>query len=342
MTRKALPFAFALLLVALPVAAGNGPGSGTGSGPGPVIDPAAAFSVSGTVTSFTAAFGSGMPMLVVDDPSLGSVEIGLGPLWFIQEAGFTAAVGDEVEALVVTCDICSAETVALWVDNLTTGASIVLRGDDGVPLWIQRQGTGGGQGFCAAQADGVQSQFGEQRSGGNGGNGNGGSQGSGPNAGNGNGDGTGNGNGPEAGPNGNGPAAGTNGNQGGQCEWTGPDMTQVATVTGTVLNLEVGFHQSRPSVLLDVDGEEMQIVFAPYAPLAAAGFLIKTGDVLEITYAPWTIFGGEEVLVALAVTDPATGLTVQLRDPETGYPVTGGGGGFGPGFGYGPGPGDGN
>ena len=115
-------------------------------------------------------------------------------------------------------------------------------------------------------------------------------------------------------------------------------MTQATTVTGTVLSLEVGFHSARPSVVLDVAGDEVEILLMPYAPLAAAGFLIQTGMTLEITYAPWMVFGGEEALVALAVTDPASGLTVQLRDPETGYPVTGGGGGFGPGFGYGPGP----
>ena len=341
MKRSTFQLALALLLITIPTAARAANGAGTG----PAIDPTEAFTVSGTVTTFTAAFGSGMPRLVVDDPALGSVEIGLGPLWFLQEAGFTAAVGDEVEALVATCDICAAETVALWVNNLTAGSSVVLRDDAGYPLWTHRQGTGGGQGFCVPQGDAVQAQVGEQR-GGSSGNVNNGGQGSGSNGGNAGGNGNTNGEGPQAGPGtGNGPGAGAGpgADQGGQCEWVGPDMTQVSTVTGTVVSLEVGFQrESRPSVVLDVGGEEMQIFLLPYAPLAAAGFLIETGTSLEITYAPWTIFGGEEVLVALAVTDPVTGLTVQLRDPETGYPVTGGGGGFGPGFGYGPGPGDGN
>jgi len=330
-----LTLILALVLFAIPAVAQTGAG--------PAIDPAESFTVSGTVTAFTADFGSGMPMLVVDDPALGSTEVGLGPLWFVRDAGFAAAVGDEVEALVAVCDLCGADTVAFWVDNLTTGASIVLRNDDGYPLWVQGQGTGGGRGFCDGQRKQVQSQTGEQRSGNNGngsngGNGSGatnqgGNQGSGPNGGDGQGPQGGNGS-----DNGPGPGAGPGTYSGGQCEWTGPDMTLVTTATGTVVSLEVGFHSSRPTVLFDVDGEEIEIVLAPYAPLAAAGFLLETGMTLEITYAPWTIFGGDEVLVALAVTDPASGLTVQLRDPETGYPVTGGGGGFGPGFGYGPGP----
>ena len=335
-----LHLALVLSLLAVPAVAQPGPG--------PAIDPSQAFPVAGEVTAFTAAFGSGMPMLTVDDPALGSVEIGLGPLWFIQEAGFSAAVGDSVEALVVSCDICAAGTVALWVDNLTNETSVLLRDDDGIPLWIQGNGTGGGRGFCAQQRDTVQSQAGAQHGSGQGGQGGqarhgsgatnqgSGNQGGGPNDKGPHGDpgsGSGPGNGPGNGPAGRGPVT-----PGGQCEWTGPDMTQATTVTGAVLSLEVGFHSARPSVVLDVAGDEVEILLMPYAPLAAAGFLIQTGMTLEITYAPWMVFGGEEALVALAVTDPASGLTVQLRDPETGYPVTGGGGGFGPGFGYGPGP----
>ncbi len=335
MKRTPLLLPLALLLITLPAAA---------QPQGPAADPSQAFTVYGPVESFTAAFGSGMPMLVVDDGALGTVEVGLGPVWFLQEAGFGAAPGDEVEALVFPCPVCSAPYVALWVDNLTTGASVVLRGEDGRPLWIRRDGPGNGPAFCN-QGPGL--MVGEQRGGGNGhGNGNG------PQSGGGNGggpQGTG-GNGPQAGRgtgpgSGNGPGDGPNGNRnpGGQCDWTGPDMTQVATATGTVLSLDVGFGNPRPSVFLEVEGEEVEIMLMPYAPIAAAGFLIEAGTELQVTYAPWTAFGGEEVLVALSITDPVTGMTIQLRDPETGYPVTGGGGGFGPAFGYGrgygPGPG---
>jgi hypothetical protein len=329
MKRTRLPLALTLILIALPAAAQ--PGSS------PAADPSAAFDVYGTVLSFTAAYGSGLPMLVVEDAALGTLDVGLGPVWFLQAADFAAAPGDEVEALVFPCPVCAAPYVAMWVENLTTGAAVDLRGEDGRPLWIQRGGPGGGQPFCN-QGDPV-GQLGEQR-GPHGGNGNG----NGPQSGGGNGNDT--GKGPQGGAgDGNGPQAGggPNGNRnlGGQCDWTGPDMTQVATATGTVLSLDVGFGNTRPSVFLEIGGEEVEIMLMPYAPIAAAGFLIEIGSELQVTYAPWITFGGEEVLVALSVTDPATGLTIQLRDPETGYPVTGGGGGFGPHFGYGPGPGPG-
>jgi len=330
MKRSALLiFAMALLVTALPTMAQQ-----AGNGTGPAADPSAAFDVYGTVISFTASAGSGMPMLEVDDATLGAIEIGLGPLWFLQEAGFSAMPGDEVEGLVFTCTVCSADYVALWVDNMTTGASVVLRGEDGKPLWIQRGGTGGGQGFCLQSAsDAMRSGQGSQ--GGNGGP-----------SGNGAGDGSGTGNGPRGGEGpqaGEGPQGGQGPNAGdfpgGQCEWTGPDMTAATTVTGTVVSVDVGFGNHRPTVVLDIGGEEVEILLMPYSPLAAAGFLIQPGTELQVTYAPWLIFGAEEVLVAISVTDPATGLTVQLRDPETGYPVTGGGGGWGPYYGYGPGPG---
>jgi hypothetical protein len=324
MKRSALLTAIALLATALPVMAGTGPAA----------DPSEAFDVYGTVVSFTASAGSGLPTLVVDDAVLGEIELGLGALWFIQESGFSAAVGDEVEAVAFPCVICSVDYVAMWVDNLTTGASIVLRDETGKPLWVQRGGTGGGQGFC------MQSATDAMRSG-QGGQGENNQNGNGPQAGNGTADGTGAGDGPQAG---QGPRGGQGPNAtdfpGGQCEWTGPDMTAVTTVTGTVISLDVGFYTERPLVVLDVDGEEIGILLMPYSPLAAAGFLIEPGTELQVTYAPWAAFGGEElVLVAISVTDPVTGLTVQLRDPETGYPITGGGGGWGPYFGYGPGPG---
>lgn len=360
MKRVVILFSAALLLPALPALAQPH------RGPGPAADPSQALEVLGTVMDFTAELGAGMPTLTVDDAALGEIDFRLGPLWFVQEAGFSVALGDQVEALLYPCTTCTVPYVAAYVDNLTTGASVVLRDEDGYPLWTRRGGTGGGRPFCGQNAA-VQEQRGPR--GGDGPNGNMGSgQGNGPSAGPGPGSEQGNGpqGGPGPGPNsgansgphsgqgagpnagpgpgggqGNGPGAGpgAGGYPGGQCEWAGPDMSEAVAVTGTAVSLEVGFGPSRPSVILEVDGEEMVIFLMPYAPLAAAGFLIEPGAELEMTVAPWLAFGGDEVWVAISVTDLATGLTVQLRDPETGYPVTGGGGGFGPHYGYGPGPG---
>lgn len=292
MKRSALIIAIALLITALPAMAQR-----AGDGTGPAVDPSEALDVYGTVVSFTASVGSGMPRLVVDEAALGEIEIGLGPLWFIQEAGFGADAGDVVEATVFPCDSCAAEYVAQVVENVTTGTSVTLRGEDGRPLWRGRGGTGGGQGFCR------QSGTDAKRSGQGGRGGNGSASGQGAQ---------------------NDQGANPGDFPGGQCQWTGPDMTAVATVTGTVVSVDVTFGNPRPSVVLDVDGEEIEILLRPYAPLAAAGFLIEVGSELQVTYAPWVLPDEVEVLVAISVTDPATGLTVQLRDPETGYPIGGG------------------
>lgn len=347
MKRSALLIAAAVALVAFPaVAQPHG-------GPGPAADPSQAFDVLGTVISFTAEPGAGTPTLVVDDVALGEIAIRLGPLWLLREAAFTAVPGDQVAALVYPCTLCTVPYVAAAVENLTAGTSVVLRDEDGYPLWMGRRGTGGGRGFCAGPQDGLEEQRGSHGGGGSGagsgmGSGPAGGQGpgagSGPGAGMGPGGGPGAGSGPGAGPGagegpGAGPGPGAGGYPGGQCQWAGPDMSQAEVLTGTVVSLEVGFGVSHPSVILEVGGEEIEVFLMPYAPLAAAGFLIEPGTELQVVAAPWAAPWGDEVWVAISVTDPATGLTVQLRDPETGYPVTGGGGGFGPGFGYGPGPG---
>ena len=103
------------------------------------VDPTTSIQISGEVISFTGSSGSGMPMITVDDATLGIVDVGLGPAWFISEAGFSAAPGDQVEIEAFECPVCAALYVAAWVDNLTTGVGIDLRDDEGRPLWRQRQ-----------------------------------------------------------------------------------------------------------------------------------------------------------------------------------------------------------
>lgn len=314
MKRSALLIAAAVTLAAFPAVAQH-------HGPPPAADPSQAFAVLGTVTSFAGERGAGTPTLVVDDDALGAVAMRLGPLWFLRRGGFTAAPGDRVEALVYPCATCTVPLVAATVDNLTAGVSIILRDEDGLPLWTGGRGTGGGRGFCAD--DGSAAPGDKRGPHGGGGNGGGSGMGHDPGAGQGTG---GQGSDPGAGMD-----PGDGGYPGGQCQWAGPDMSRAEVLTGTVVSLEVGFGGPRPSVILAVEGAEVEIYLMPYAPLAAAGFLIEPGAELEVVAAPWAApwEEEEEVWVGISVTDPTTGLTVQLRDPETGYPVTGAGGGFG-------------
>lgn len=334
MLRKTLTLSLALLLAAAGAAVAQPPN-------GPAADPSAAFEVVGTVVAFTAAYGSGMPTLSVDDASLGVVELALGPVWYLQQEGFAAAPGDEVTALAFPCATCSAEAVAVWVENHTAGLTLTLRDDEGRPLWIATgaRGQGGGHPLCRTD------DMGKRMNGAGGPDGNGGGQGTGPGepgSGNGSGNsygpgepGTGSGPGANNGPgepgNGNGPGEPGAGNgpgpHGGQCAWGGPDMSAVATVTGTVVSVSAYPGDGWPVMVLATAGGELEMLINPYHPIAAAGFLIEEGMELIVTYAPWAV-NEEMLLVAISLTDPVTGIVIQLRDPETGYPLHGG---YGPG-----------
>lgn len=272
-------------------------------GAAPAADPSEVVPVAGPVVAFTAGSGSGMPMLSVDDAALGTVDVALGPVWFLQETEFSAAVGDQVNLEAFACAACAAPLVAAWVDNITTGASIDLRNDDGVPLWIQRQAARGGSGR-PGQGNGGQGGGG-QGNGGQGGGGQGGGSGSGGGSGQPGGVGTGSGSGPANG--------------------SGLDMSQVATVTGTVLEFIGHAGAGQPVLHLETDAGVIEIVVSPYHPVAAAGLEIAPGMDLTVTFAP-TDCDDNPQNIAIAILDPATGLQIQLRDPETGFPMTNGGG----------------
>ncbi|MCU0305869.1 MAG: hypothetical protein MUC56_17590 [Thermoanaerobaculales bacterium] len=257
-------------------------------------DPTSAVELAGPVLAYTASSGSGMPMLTVDDAVLGAADVALGPVWVLRQAGFSAEVGDQVELVAFACTSCAAPLVAAWVDNLSNGSSVVLRDEDGRPVWTARQQRRGGSA--------------RPGQGGGGGAGSGGSGGSGSGGGEPGGSGSGSGSGPGE-PGGGG----------------GLDMTQVATVTGEVADFTGPGGPDEPILALVADGETFLITVSPYQPIAAAGLVIEPGLVLTVTFAP-TECVAEPHLVTIAVTDVATGLTIQLRDPETGFPMAPGGG----------------
>jgi len=300
-----------ILIVALALAAAASiVMAGDGSGPG--ADPSQAFEVQGTVIAFTGGSGSGLPMLTVDDAALGLVDVALGPVWFLRAAEFSAVAGDEVRLLAFACPICAAPAVAVWVDNLTTGASIELRDDDGRPLWTQRQYQRAGSGRSGPG-------YGSGGQGGGPGGGSGGGTG-------GAGGGSGGGTGGAGGGSGNGQPGGSgNGSGNGPDNGSGLDMSQIDTVTGTVVDFTGHAGSGQPIVTLDVDGETLEITVSPYGPIEASGLVIEPGLILTIVYAP-TECEEDPHFVTISVFDEATGLLVQLRDPETGFPMAPGGG----------------
>jgi hypothetical protein len=92
------------------------------------------------------------------------------------------------------------------------------------------------------------------------------------------------------------------------------------TVTGTVVSFTGAPGVHFPTLTLEVDGEELTLAAGPTRVWIAAGFEPAAGQELTVTYAPAVFAAGEEHRVILAVTDPATGLTLILRDAETGQP----------------------
>jgi len=118
---------------------GNGSGQGgngqNGSGSGPAIDPSTAFTLAGTVESTQIALGRGQSSSFLLAANGVSYTVVLGPAWYLAANGFALAAGDAVEALVATGTGDCACQVAISITDLTTGESLVLRDESGLPLW---------------------------------------------------------------------------------------------------------------------------------------------------------------------------------------------------------------
>lgn len=226
--------------------------------------------ISGTVVSFTAGAGQGMPSLVVRQGGA-DVTLVLGPFWFLQDAKFAAAAGDAVEATVMSCADCPNGLAVIAVKNITNGAAVTLRNADGLPLWMdEARGPRHGRGF---------------------GRGNGAGSG--------------------------GPGAGGPGF--GSCDGNGPDMTQLATFTGTVKSFTGGAGAGRPTLLLVVDGTERTFLVAPFRVVLDSGIGFSEGGTFTVSAAP----NGNQEWVVVTLKDHATGAELVLRDAQTGLPVGG-------------------
>ncbi len=115
------------------------------SGWAPRLDPATAVTLEGTVVSFEPGRPS---ILVVDDAETGETVVRLGPDWYLDELGFTAAAGESVELTANECTGRAAGLIAIRIENFDTGVIAELREEDGRPAW---RGLGRGRGGCSSE-----------------------------------------------------------------------------------------------------------------------------------------------------------------------------------------------
>ena len=127
-----------------------------------------------------------------------------------------------------------------------------------------------------------------------------------------------------------GSCGGGQGPDGAGCRGGGADVEAATTVSGQVLTWEGGPGEKMPTLTLVAGDDWLEIFVGPNRAWLDAGFEPAVGQELEVTYAPTRT---NSHLVALSVTDPASGKTVDLRDRETGKPD--GRGDDGPGCGCG-------
>jgi len=123
-----------------------------GSGGGVKVDLSTVRTVSGTVSSVTMGPGLQHPSFVLAETGGETLAVELGPYWYLVANSFSLAVGDSVTATVANCaSRTGSEVVALSVQDLTMGASITLRDENGMPLW---KGKHGGRGQAQAKRGG--------------------------------------------------------------------------------------------------------------------------------------------------------------------------------------------
>ncbi len=291
-----------IVMMAVAVAASGlaGQQRGARDGSGPLIDTSQLLVFEGTVVQLVAGLGQGMPELDIVTAAGQTLSFVLGPHWYLQANGFAADPGDAVEISAYACALCESAYAVVEVVNASKALTLVLRSEDGTPLWP------------ASGSRAVRRQLGRADSGSGGGNG-----GSGSGPGNGTGSGSGGSGQGGSGGNGNGP-----GQPGGCDACEPPDLGHVQTFSGTVSAVDVTAGEGTPTVTLATSSGEITFLISPISILTRAAFTFVIGQNVEITAAP-IAHEGAETWLALVIKDTATGLTVVLRDPATGLPPIG-------------------
>jgi hypothetical protein len=261
---------------------------GVRDGSGPQVDVTQVTTFSGSVVGFLAGAGMGTPQLTVDVAGTPSTFV-LGPYPYLLEQGFVAEPGDQVTVTAFACASCPSGLAVARVENTTRNLTVVLRGDNGLPLWI-----GGGAG-----RDGTPRRVLRPRSG------------------------------PGMGGGGQAMGTAKRGTvgHGRLCGGVGPDMTRATTFSGTVASFVGGPGEGLPVLTLATASGPVEIMASPYHAIAHAGYTFEEGRQLTVAAAPVDL-DGEDHWVAISITDASTGLVIQLRDAESGLPLHRRGHGF--------------
>ncbi len=273
-------------------AGSGGAGNGARDGSGPLVDLSRPVTVQGVVMAFQAGVGQGMPELVVRDAAGNDRVFVLGPYWFLQSQGFAAQSGDQVTVNGYACASCEHQVAVASVVNATRALTLTLRNSDGTPAWTGprsaglRKHLGGGASGVGATAAGTGTGICQ-------------------------GGGTGHGAG-------NGTCLGHR-----FCQVDAPDLSRVATFSGTVSSFTGGPGQGVPTVVLAAGQGEVAVVLSPYVVMLQAGYAPAAGAQVAVTAAPVTLDGTEH-WVAITLNDLASGLSLQFRNSETGLPAVGG------------------
>lgn len=110
-------------------------GNSNASRTGLALDMTRQQTIEGTITSIQIAYGTRYPSVVVSQST-----IRVAPVWFLLENDFELPVG-EVVRIVAAPGVRNADTGlhAITVVKVKTGTELVLRSQDGLPLWSNRQ-----------------------------------------------------------------------------------------------------------------------------------------------------------------------------------------------------------
>ncbi|HQT93161.1 MAG: hypothetical protein B7Z68_03260 [Acidobacteria bacterium 21-70-11] len=101
-----------------------------------------------------------------------------------------------------------------------------------------------------------------------------------------------------------------------------PDLDRMTTYTGTVVSTSIVAGAGAGTLVLATSAGDVSFLLSPVFVLIRAGFDPAVGDALTVNAAPVTI-DGQEIWLAITITDDASGLVLVLRDPATGLPVGG-------------------
>jgi hypothetical protein len=131
--------------------AGGGQGRMTAGGPGLTLAMTNTRTVTGSVTAVNIGWGMQYPSIAID-----RLQIKVAPVWYLLEKNFEIKVGDNLSVAAAPSSLASDPYLyAVDITNGATGAHILLRDPNGLPLWSQRGYPAGAGSGAGPTADGA-------------------------------------------------------------------------------------------------------------------------------------------------------------------------------------------